>query len=242
MRRDRTVLAGIALAALALGGCGGGGAAATTGAPVAGATDTTAQPVGSTNATAATDPAANQAGVGGAAAVSGNTAAAAPIPDTKADDVPALATIAGTADVFAPRAAIDTGQETSTPTPTTPTNTGSTGSTDTSSSSTPTTSTPKVTIAYGPASITLDGQAYSVTTNSVFPKDTGQFKVLSMTASTVTLQLTAGEFTSGAEGITLHTGKTISILNQSEGVSYVLTLESVKATKSSDAAAPGTGN
>lgn len=92
------------------------------------------------------------------------------------------------------------------------------------------TTTTTTTTTYGPAVIVLDKKTYTVSKGSVFPSDTQQFTVSSIGSSTVELTLTAGEFSDGSDGITLEQGRTVTLVNQSEGVTYVLKLSRVKSS------------
>jgi hypothetical protein len=87
-----------------------------------------------------------------------------------------------------------------------------------------------VAVRYTSARISVNGQVYTVKRGSVFPKDEQLFEVTSIGASSVVLELTAGEFTNGSSGITLQRGHSLPpLVNQDEGVSYTVKLLSTSA-------------
>jgi hypothetical protein len=211
--------------ALFVAGCGGG-AAETPGTSAAPApTDpSTSQTVGTTTPTpGAIDPTTGQPVTGGTGEVG------IPMTSASAGDLP---TISGAStDVFVDNFKLDSGydMQTGSTDESGPTITGATipngqGSDDCKEV--------EPTITYTSATVTLDGASYTVKKGSVFPKDTQQFTVTSISADSAVVNLTAGEFSDGSDGLTLTKGDPVSLVNQSEGITYTLELTKVVGKKS----------
>lgn len=78
---------------------------------------------------------------------------------------------------------------------------------------------PKVT--YTGAKVYVDGIVHSVDRNGTFPKGNPVFKLLSVNAGEIEIELVAGEFTSGGGvGTFLDKGDLVSMVNASEQITY----------------------
>lgn len=104
------------------------------------------------------------------------------------------------------------------------TGTGSTGSGGSGSGSSSTTK-----VTYGPAKISLDGEVYTVSKGTIFPTTSQLFEVTRIGSTSVDIDLVAGEFSSGSTGVTLYKGKSAQLVNDSEGITYILKLIKVTA-------------
>jgi hypothetical protein len=76
----------------------------------------------------------------------------------------------------------------------------------------------------------------SVDKNGAFPKDNPVFRLLSINASNVEVELIAGEFTTGGgSGVVLDKGELVSLVNASEQLTYrVKYLRPIASTDSID--------
>lgn len=63
-----------------------------------------------------------------------------------------------------------------------------------------------------------------MTQNAVFPSDTQQFVLKKIYSDSVIIELTAGQFSGGAYGMTLDQGVKAKFVNQDTSVSYTLKL------------------
>jgi hypothetical protein len=89
---------------------------------------------------------------------------------------------------------------------------------------------------YGGARFSVDGIVVSVDKNGAFPKDNPVFRLLSINASNVEVELIAGEFTTGGgSGVVLDKGELVSLVNASEQLTYrVKYLRPIASTDSID--------
>ena len=229
----RLVIALVILGALGLAGCGGGGDAAGT-AAAPGSTDSgssgTPTDTGGATGTPISDPGAM--GDPSATAMGGATA----LPELNGYNVGGMGSSSSgsfnlndeTASPITddPAANCDFGIDCSTET--------TTGTTTTETATTTTTeSTVGVSLSYNRAKIVLNGQVYTVKKGGVFPSDTQIFKVTGIDSKGVTLELVAGEFTNGSNGVHLTVGERIKLLNQDEGEDYILKLTKTYGTSDS---------
>ena len=227
----RLLIPTVAVIGLAFVASGCGGGAAPEGGAAAGADPANpgATPVANNPAAPATGAAPAAGGAvgpdGQPIADAGDTGTGPALPDPDAgSEVPGGSLDAagsGGSDVFEAKAQLSED-------PTAPSAASTTGDGSTTTGGTGQ-GTQKVTVTYGPATISLDGQTYTVDKGGTFPKTTQQFKLTQLSADSVVVTLNAGEFSNGSDGITLAKGKTVSLVNQSEGITYVLKLVSVKA-------------
>ena len=75
--------------------------------------------------------------------------------------------------------------------------------------------------AYAGARFSVDGIVVVVDKNGAFPKDNPVFRLLSINASNVEVELIAGEFTTGGgSGVVLDKGELVSLVNASEQLTY----------------------
>ncbi|MCW2925762.1 MAG: hypothetical protein JWM98_3166 [Thermoleophilia bacterium] len=229
MRTSRAIRTSCILGLVAVVAAGCGGAAvppADTGATPAPGTDTSGSTVADPGATpGATDPAT---GLPSDPAAAG-TAPSATVPDLSGDDTSSSAGFGSAvkdSSLFSPQAA--GGAQTST-TETTPGSTllGGGGATPGASTtpSEPTTPTepakPKVT--YSGAKIYVDGMVHTVLKGATFPKGNPVFKLVSVSAGDIEIELVAGEFTSGGgTGTILDKGELVTMANSSEQITYRL--------------------
>jgi hypothetical protein len=213
VRRTIQVLLVLA-AAVFVAGCGGGGDAAAgadagvTPTPDAtGGAATVADPNAAGGATGGIDPVTGQP-LDAANGASGG--AAATVPDLVGDDVSGgLEPVGNNTAMFDAQALSDDELKEQ----------GSTSTTETDTTKTETATTPKV--VYTGAKIYVDGVVHSVNRNQTFPKGNPVFRLISVTASDVEIELVAGEFTSnGGDGTFLDLGDMVSLVNSSEQVTY----------------------
>lgn len=80
--------------------------------------------------------------------------------------------------------------------------------------------------AYTSAKVSLNGQIHMVKKGTIFPKAEQLFEVTAIDASSITVELVAGEFKNGSTGVTLERGEKLELVNQDEGTTYVLKLVS----------------
>jgi hypothetical protein len=74
---------------------------------------------------------------------------------------------------------------------------------------------------YSGARFSVDGIVVTVDKNGAFPKDNPVFRLLSINASNVEVELIAGEFTTGGgSGVVLDKGELVSLVNASEQLTY----------------------
>lgn len=222
MTRARTTIRTVGLlgaAALIAAGCGGGDAAAPAAAPgtPAPATDATAPTVGADGTiTPAVDPVTGMP-IDPAATGAAPGGATASVPDLSGDDVagglgstessplflPGAIDTEKADELFAPKKDVDTGAAPAAGT-----------ATDSSGSDTPA-------VVYSGAKIYVDGIVHDVDKNGSFPKGNPVFRLLSVTASDIEIELIAGEFTSGGGvGTLLDKGELVSLVNSSEQLTY----------------------
>ena len=77
------------------------------------------------------------------------------------------------------------------------------------------------TVDYRAATIYVDGTTHTVTKGTTFPEGDPVFRLVSVSAGEVEVELVAGEFTSdGASGLFLDKGDLVSLVNSSEGRTY----------------------
>ena len=215
----------IAVMALGAAACGGGDASSSTSTSApAPSTSTPAPDAGSSLASTGGTPAAGATG-----AASGSTpASSATLPPPASGDSDlgaALGNISGA--MFAPKAKMtETSTDTSSSTGgTTTTTDGTTTGTDTSSTTSSTTYTGGSTAkTYMTAKVSVNGKTYTLTQNAVFPSDTQQFVLKKLYADSIIIELTAGQFSGGAYGMTLDQGVKAKFVNQDTGVTYTLKL------------------
>lgn len=80
---------------------------------------------------------------------------------------------------------------------------------------------PKPKVTFTGAKIYVDGIVHSVNRNGTFPKGNPVFKLLSVNAGEIEIELVAGEFTSGGGvGTFLDKGELVSMVNASEQITY----------------------
>lgn len=233
-RASRTIRTAVLTtgAAIILAGCGGGDAAVpATGTPTP-APDPNAATVGADpNAAAgATDPV-----TGAPLAPAAATQPGATVPELDGDDTSSGSGFGAvdSSPVFSAQAASgdalkDSSQSALTTTvPTSTSFPGLGGGTSTTSPPQPTTPTetapPEPAAAYSGARIYVDGMVHVVQKNGTFPKGNPVFRLVSVSAATVELDLVAGEFTAGGgQGTVLDKGHLYSLVNASEQVTYKL--------------------
>ncbi len=200
--------------ALVAAGCGGGDAAGTVETPVP-APDPNAPTVadpGTPDAASATDPATGLP-VDPAAGAEPAGATTASVPDLSGDDISGGLGSTDSDPLFVP-GAIDSVAAKNLFKPAEPT----AGSTGTSSSEERST-TPA--IVYAGAKIYVDGIVHDVDKNGTFPKGNPVFRLLSVTATDIEIELIAGEFTSGGGiGTVLDKGELVTLVNSSEQLTY----------------------
>lgn len=214
MSRARTrfqIIGAVALTSLLAAGCGGGDDAATA-VPDGAATPTPATTDGATvvggpaPAAGATDPTTGLP-VDPAAgdATSGTTAT---VPDLSGEDLSGgLAAVNGAA-LFAPGAV---------PVDALPSVTEKEVAEVPQADPTPT----EPAATFAGAKIYVDGIVHDVSINGVFPKGNPVFRLVSVGAGTIELELVAGEFTSGGGvGTLLDKGELVSLVNGSEQLTY----------------------
>ncbi len=87
--------------------------------------------------------------------------------------------------------------------------------------STPTDTPKEPAVVFSGAKVYVDGIVHDVNENDVFPKSNPVFRLLSVTASDIEIELVAGEFTSGGGvGTILDKGELVSMVNASEQLTY----------------------
>lgn len=210
--RSLTTLGVIGIAALVATGCGGGDDAAvvdTGTAPVP-------TPVDDGSGAAVGDGTAGQDldgdGIPDAQPL-GDLGATASIPDLSGGDVGGgLSSPSGTSPVFEASAVdgddlVDTVKDGKT------------------SDSATTIETPKDAAPTAPvfasAKIYVDGMTHDVEKGDAFPKDNPVFRLISITAGNIEIELIAGEFTSGGgSGVLIDKGELVSLVNASEQLTY----------------------
>lgn len=229
MRHSRHIAALlVVILALIVAGCGGGDEDAS--AVSDPGTNTNGSTVGNqTPATTPTTPGATGAAAVPGAAGAGATAATAggglSFPtDDSGTDLGAVSEILdpiGKNDkgVFGPLVNTD-------PTTTTTDTTATTATTDTTAAAVDTT--PAVTYSYGPATINLNGTKMTVAEGGVFPSDSQFFTLREINPTSVTIDLTSGQFGNGAQGFFLRVGKSRTVENENEGEEFVIKLVSIK--------------
>ena len=215
MTRARTTIRTVGLlgaAALVAAGCGGGETPpATTPTPAPGAT--------SPDGTTVVDPAAAVDPATGLpvdpAATAGAGAATASVPDLSGDDVAGGLGSTESSPLFLP-GAIDTEKAEEL------FKENEKAEDDPATGDTPTIVEPKApAVVFSGAKIYVDGIVHDVNTNSTFPKGNPVFRLLSVTASDIEIELVAGEFTSGGGvGTVLDKGELVSLVNSSEQLTY----------------------
>lgn len=208
-RRNISAFAIICSLALVAAGCGG--------APEAPAGDVGGNaPTGAgTGAPGGADPLVNGAPGGtatpdGAAPNTGGVVAR--VPDVSAESLQGKG-LSGSGGGLFDALAVDPSSiqsQEQTPLPTTPT---------TDMPTTP--STPVPSVVFSGAKIYVDGMTYDVNKGDSFPEDNPLFKLTSVTASAIELELVAGEFTDGGgTGTVLDKGDLVGLLNASEAKTY----------------------
>lgn len=226
MTRARTTIRTVGLlgaAALVAAGCGGSAPPATTGATPAPGTDPNAPTVGDPgadpNAAGAVDPATGLP-VDPNAAAAGAGATTASVPDLSGDDVAGGLGSSESSPLFLP-GAIDTDKADEL------FKASEKAAEDASSSTGSTTTTPGTdvektpAVTYSGAKIYVDGIVHDVNVNGAFPKGNPVFRLLSVTANDIEIELIAGEFTSGGGvGTVLDKGELVSLVNSSEQLTY----------------------
>ena len=222
--RARTTIRTVGLlgaAALVAAGCGGGDPAAATGETPVPATDP--------NATTVVDPAAqttdpvtglpvDPAAAGAGAAGGGATAS---VPELSGDDLGGGLGSSNSSPLFVP-SAIDTEEAKDLFAPKDDgtsldgTNVSKDG-TNLDSGTDDKADAP----SFSGAKIYVDGIVHDVDTNGTFPKGNPVFRLLSVTAGDIEIELVAGEFTSGGGvGTVLDKGELVTLVNSSEQLTY----------------------
>jgi hypothetical protein len=75
--------------------------------------------------------------------------------------------------------------------------------------------------AYSGAKIYVDGMVHDVSSNGLFPSENPVFRLLSVSANDIEIELVAGEFTTGGgTGTVLDKGELVSLVNASEQLTY----------------------
>jgi hypothetical protein len=97
-------------------------------------------------------------------------------------------------------------------------------STDTDTTTEPSKS---FTRTYTRAKVVVNGQIFTLRTNSVFPRSSQVFRVTEIAGDGIDIELVAGEFTNGAKGTHLDVNERIKLFNQHEGEDYIVKLKSV---------------
>jgi len=134
---------------------------------------------------------------------------------------------------------------------------GSSGSSASSGSSTSTGSSPKKpsaarnpgsAVPSGPsapppaaplsATLSVNGVEQAVNVNSDFPAATPLFHLVSLTARTARVSIAGGSLSSGAPTVTLHLGRTLTLMNTADGTRYKLLLVSTSAGSAATTTAP----
>lgn len=77
------------------------------------------------------------------------------------------------------------------------------------------------------AQISVNGAPESITVGGTFPAADPFFKLLSLTAKRAKITISGGSFANGAPSVTLQKGKSLTLMNTSDGTRYVLRLLSV---------------
>lgn len=76
-------------------------------------------------------------------------------------------------------------------------------------------------VIYAGAKMYVDGMIHAVQKNGTFPKGNPVFRLISVSAASVEIELVAGEFTAGGSiGTILDKGQIVSLVNASEQVTY----------------------
>ena len=214
MTRARTTLRTLGMlgaSALVVAGCGGGetppAGGATTPTPAPGTTDPLVGDPGATTP-GAIDPLTGQP----VAPTSTDVGATATIPSLVGDDISGGLAETSTSAIFEP-GAID---------PTDADAAENAKETETASNAATEAKDPVVeTTKYSGAKIYVDGIVHDVSINGVFPKGNPVFRLVSVGAGTIELELVAGEFTSGGGvGTLLDKGELVSLVNGSEQLTY----------------------
>jgi cytoskeletal protein RodZ len=77
------------------------------------------------------------------------------------------------------------------------------------------------------APISVNGKAETVEVGALFPKGEKIFRLVSVTANSATISIAGGSFESGATTATLTIGRTLTLMNKSNGKHYSLRLLSI---------------
>ncbi len=216
MTRARMTIRTVGLlgaAALVAAGCGGGetppAATGATPAPAPGTDGTTVGADGTT--TPAIDPATGLP-IDPAAGAAEATGATASVPDLSGDDVAGGLGSTESSPLFLPGAIdsekakelFDEGEKV-----------------DPTKDETKTDVEEKPAVVFSGAKIYVDGIVHDVNENGTFPKGNPVFRLLSVTANDIEIELIAGEFTSGGGvGTVLDKGELVSLVNSSEQLTY----------------------
>lgn len=100
----------------------------------------------------------------------------------------------------------------------------------TTTATTTTTTKPVTKTTYDYATVEYNGSSrFQLNKGEYFPQDNQLFKVTGLYASSITIELLAGEFSDGSTGRTLTVGNTVTFLNESQGNEYKIRLVSVHA-------------
>jgi hypothetical protein len=75
--------------------------------------------------------------------------------------------------------------------------------------------------------MSVNGTKMVVSEGGVFPSDTQYFTLREITPTSVTVDLTSGQFGNGAQGFFLRVGKSRTIENENEGEEFVIKLVSI---------------
>lgn len=219
LRDRRPIHAAIVLVASAfvLAGCGGGGdpgagdpAAGGTPTPDAGAGTSTVANPGATGTTGAVDPVTGLPATDSNGTSDGGTTAT--VPDLVGSNVAGLEPVTGNTPLFDPNAISE--EQLNQQQKDGATGAGSTTTTETQTETKPT-------VTYTGAKIYVDGITHTVNRNGTFPKGNPVFRLLSVSGSSIEIELVAGEFTSsGGDGTFLDLGDMVSLVNASEQVTY----------------------
>lgn len=223
MTRARTTIRTVGLlgaAVLVAAGCGGGDAPpAATPAPGTPAPGTNADgtPIADPNAAGAIDPATGLPVDPNAAGTDAAGATTASVPILSGDDVAGGLGSTESNPIFLP-GAIDTEKAKEQ----FDADDKADGSADPIGGGGGSVTTPdKPAVVYSGAKIYVDGIVHDVNEDATFPKGNPVFRLLSVTATDIEIELIAGEFTSGGGvGTILDKGELVSMVNASEQLTY----------------------